>query len=247
MKTMKKLLGGVLVFVMLLSLLPAPVTNAAKEKNDTIPTKVRSYTDSETSFDFMLKDGVTVKSVTSSNKKLLYKITHYSITNDKTGENNYTITVLGLKNGTYTLTIKLSNKKSKKVTVYNYPSPLKMYKINGKKYGYLNNTNKKSAKVSVTLQKGYTLKKLQYNKTYKVKNDNGYSTDEKMITFKNGGTVKLNQLPYSYKSTYKYETMESENFSEGTSAYTYVCVTYKDKYTKGTETINIGIANKRCF
>ncbi|MBE5900918.1 MAG: hypothetical protein E7280_03325 [Lachnospiraceae bacterium] len=247
MKTIKKLLGGTLAVVMILSILPANIAKA-DGVSSTIPSKVRSYTGSESSFSFKINGKEKVKSVKSNSTSLIVKLTssNYSVSGDTVSNNDYTISMLGRKSGTYTVTVKFSNNATKKVTVYNYPSPIKSWKVGGKKNGYLSYTTKKTTTFRVTLAKGYTLKKLQYNKYVKQKNDNGYTSEQKYVTFKNGGKVKINTAPYQYKSTYSSESYSSDYMSDSLIAHTYAVITYKDKYTKKNETINVGIASVIC-
>ena len=142
------------------------------------------------------------------------------------------------------------NNSKKKATVYNYPSPVKFVKINGKNYGQLDRTNKKSCTVKVGLASGNTIKSLEYTYNEKVKTDDGYKTEEKTKKFKNGGTIKINQQQYVYKysssSSDENYSYKSENLSDSLYAYTHVIITYKDKYTKKTETYSTYIASVLC-
>ena len=161
-------------------------------------------------------------------------------------ENSYTLTTLCDKDGKYTVTLTLSDKSTAKITIYNYPSPVFTVKVNGKEQ-YLSRTSAKECKVSVDVEKGYTIKKLEYAVAKKVKNEYGYSTEESYKTFKSGGTIPINKLPWTYKNEYKseYDSYSTESIyeSEDLFAYTYVKITYKDKYTNEELTTSYGVAS----
>ena len=82
-------------------------------------------------------------------------------------------------------------------------------------------TSKKSGKLSVKMNKGYTLKKITvttYNKAGK----------EVVKTMKNNSTLKLGEYAYIFDNSYS----SGRNYSTSLAARTKITITYIDKYTK---------------
>ncbi len=252
MKRMKRLLFMVLTLVVVALCMPVTPVKAAKDNTKAFPTAIRSYPGSSSYTSFSLSGKKTIKSVKPSNSSMIVKVTdrNYYENNGTVDTNSYTIQTIADKAGKYILTVTLSDNSKKKITVYNYPSPIKFVKIDGKNYGYLERTKKKSCKIKVGLSSGYTIKSLQYTYNVKVKNESGYTTEERYKKFKNGGTIKINhqQSVYKYSSSSSDEnySYKSENSNDSLFAYTHVLITYKDKYTKKTETYSTYIASVLC-
>lgn len=110
---------------------------------------------------------------------------------------------------------------SGKVTVYvKNDLPVKSVKFAGKEVNYAL-TSKKSGKLSVKMNKGYTLKKITvttYNKAGK----------EVVKTMKNNSTLKLGEYAYIFDNSYS----SGRNYSTSLAARTKITITYIDKYTK---------------
>ena len=246
MKSFKKILAVLVAAACIFAVIPTG-TAQAKSK-DSIPSKIRSYTGDTTYTQINLSGKKKVKSVSTSDKNMYAKITYqtYNNENGEVSENSCELTTFCKKDGTYTVTLTFSDKSKSKITVYNYPSSIKSVKIDGKEQT-LNATTASKCKVNVELEKGNTLEKLEYSSNKRVDSDNGYTTEEKLKTFKNGESIPLNQTPYAYKSEYSYSyegyAYESTYNSEGLFASTYVVITYTDKYTKQKETESRYIAS----
>lgn len=97
-------------------------------------------------------------------------------------------------------------------------------------YDYFNIPAK--GKLTVTLNKGYKLKSMRVGK-YPKKGANEY----KYTKFKNGGTLTLSKVPYSY--SYKGESYSYK--STNMQAYTEIEVTYVNNKTKKTETTTFSL------
>ena len=244
MKNSKKILAAVLSLFMALALVPAIPAQAAASIE--VNSKVRTYPNEEGSIYVYIEgdSDTTLKSAKSSSKDLIAKVTDKSEYESATSNNrSYSISTFSKKSGKYTVSLSFSDGSKKKVTVYNYPHPVKSVKIDGK--NILENTNKSKAKVKVTMNKGAKLKKVEYSYSKKYSYEDGYYYEDYYKTFKNGGTIKINKQQgkshSSYEDSYDYTDEEtgkttttsykSTNDSDYLLAYTYVRVTYTDKYT----------------
>lgn len=253
MKFLKKMCSLVLVFAVLLTFLPASIKAASK---DEIPTKVRMYPYdwNEEAIQISLADpNQSIKDVKTDNKNISALLTGRTQrletgTNvEEVSENTFSIGIRAKKSGTYTVSFTIideDNKKvaDKKVKVYVYDSPIKSVKFDGKEQKN-SELSGKSAKVKIALTSGNTIKKLEYG-VLKIKSDeNSKNTETVYKTFKNGGKVTFGTQAYYYSNennneyddyTYKYNY-----FNTGMTKPTYIRITYKDKYTKQNEIIEI--------
>ena len=236
MKYIKRILAVLMAIACVIALIPATGAKAADNKG--VPKKIRSYPGSSEYTNFQIDGKKTIKSVSTSSKNIIAKITGHSESKDngEMTDNSYTLCTLADKEGKYTVTLKFSDKSKSEITVYDYPGPEVTVKINGKANGYLNRTSDKEAKVEVSIQKDYEIKKIEYSTAKTEKTESGSETKEVYKTFKSGDKIPINKKPwaysYSYKSSYDGYSYESSNWNEELFAYTYVRITYKDKYTK---------------
>lgn len=246
---MRKRIGSVLlIFAMLLTLLP--VTAKAVEK-DNIPTKVRTFYSMD-DFEIELADTTqSINNIRTNSKNAVAMLTgwDYKLSQGETAEENnnknaFTISVRTKKDGTYTVKFDIVDKKNKKIAtkavkVYAYDSPLKSITFNGKKQNTSILTGK-SAKVKVTLAAGNKIKKLEFGKYKKVKEENYEGSEMVRKTFKNGEKIIFGTVPYFYSSEYDSGygdyVYKTKYFSTSMDCPTNIYITYYDKYTKRNET-----------
>ncbi len=248
---MKKFSCMVLALLMLVTVFSVPTTASAAEK-ESVPQKVRIYSGSydnyAISFDYD-NSGDQIKNLKTSSKNLVARQTRQeSSSEDSYGsDNSATIGLYAKKEGKYTVSFDIYSKdgstkrSSQKVTVYaKNDSPIKSIKLDGKNIWEEQYTSafttKKSGKLSISMAKGYTLKKIQI-RTY---DKNG---KEVVKTVKNNKKITLGQYSYSY--TYSYESEYSSYWRSYWYKYlnapTYIEITYKDKWTKQNEVITYSI------
>ena len=236
MKSLKKFFCVVLFAAIAFVLSPQARINAATN----LPSKARAFTNMQSSISYDNPAGKRIKSVSSNSKNLIAKITNQAYVSNDNGKttttNTATISLYGLKDGKYTVTVNFTDNTKKKITVYSYPKPYSI-KVDGKDMSNIL-TNKSKIKVKVSMTKGNTLKDLKYSAEKKVKSDNEYTTNTVYTKFKNGQSIKVNKQPNHYSSTYKNDSYEITHYSDGLFAYTRVLVSWKDKYTKQTETFD---------
>ena len=237
--------AALLLFLCLL-LLPGISSHAAD-----IPKKIRAYpgTVSTVSFD-LPKYGMVIKNLKTSSKNLVVKVTGTEDAQNpytKTSSSSATLSVYAKKAGTYKVTFDLyyrSGKKSSRKTIRVYAasdSAVKSCTFNGKpiSYGF---TSAKSGKIKVTMNKGYKLKKVEIGKTRVKKSGKNTSSSIVYKTIKNGQKVTLSTTPYRYgNETTSITGAYSKYYNTNLAAYTYVRVTYADKYTKLTDTVTYSL------
>ncbi|MCR5686265.1 MAG: hypothetical protein K6G81_12780 [Lachnospiraceae bacterium] len=243
----KRILAALLAVVCVLSFVPAAAIKAAETG---VPKKARTYTGTVSYIDFSVKGKKTIKSVTTSDKKNFYaKASNYSYTeeNGTVKENNFSLETYCEKDGEYTITIKFSDKSTAKIKVYNYAAPKIDVLVNGKK-AFLKQTTDKECKVTASIEKGYTIKKLEYSYAKEKKSESGDITTETLYkAFKNGDKIPINKKPYTSKSEYSFGYDSYSSLSrygvEDLFAYTSVQITYEDKYTKENEIYSTSVAS----
>ena len=246
MKTLRKLSRmlmtcAILVGMMVLLAIPASAETKA------IPKKVRIYPGyAQDAIEFTLPDnGYEVKDITTSSKNLYARDTHryFRKSGSAIEENEATIGLYAKKTGKYTLKFAIydadGNKvSSHKVTVYaKSDQPVKKFTYNGKTDYH--NDPAASGKIKVTMNSGYTLKKIEVGKDqYKTEEDGTISSETVWKEVKNGKKITLSTNPYYYKWTsgtisdsYQYISMYKYMNAE-----TQIRVTYIDKYTKLEDT-----------
>lgn len=168
-----------------------------------------------------------VENLKTSSKNLKAKITSVSIFKYNQGMNSTSITLYTNKKGTYTVSFDICDESGKtvsshKVKVYaNTDRAIKSVTYAGKQaYGF---TDKAKGKLAVTMNKGYTLKKIVLE-TY------DKAGEQKMRTVKNNSTVELGKYPYFYENGEMYK--DHYNMRTLITATTGIRVYYIDKYTK---------------
>jgi hypothetical protein len=173
-----------------------------------------------------------IENLKTSSKNLTAKITSTQIDEDsENGNNSSTIGLYANKNGTYKVTFDIYDAYDEKVsshsvTVYaNKDYAIKKITFAGKDMSRLSDVTK--GKLSVSMNKGYTLKKIEVQ-TY---DKNG---KEVIKTVKNNSTIELSKYAYFYESGKMYEYSYYLNTS--LLAHTQISVTYTDKYTKQNRT-----------
>lgn len=170
-----------------------------------------------------------VKNIKTGSKNLIAKNTYYYTSNssDKYAAPYASIRLYAKKKGKYVVSYDICDKAGKKLssgktTVYvSDDQPIKSVKFD-KKYLSSAITFKKSGKLSISMNKGYKLKKITvttYNKSGK----------EVVKTVRNNSTIKLGEYAQIYDNSY---SDGSRYFSTSLAARTQIKITYTDKYTK---------------
>ncbi|MDO5424711.1 MAG: hypothetical protein Q4F41_13380 [Eubacteriales bacterium] len=252
MKFTKKLstFAAALVFCLGILLCASLETQAASS----IPTKTRIYAGGVNSYalEFSLpKVGDTIKNLKSNSKYLLLKQTRTSVSKSSySGDSNeVTIGMFAKKEGTYKVSFDIyrNGKKYTKKTITVYAkndSPIKTCKFSCSRNAY-GLTTAKTSTVKVTMNKGYTLKKIEVGTIKTTSKVPGTVSSEYVYkTIKNGGKFTLGTKPYtssgesgSLSSDYYYKYSSTDMI-----ATTVIRITYVDKYTKTQETVNYSLA-----
>ena len=240
MKTIKRTFSLLIVFILMLSLIPAAVSAANK---DTIPKTVRLFSSYYDEAILIELNDVTqyIENIRTNNKNLFASITKWDLAHD---QNAYTIGLISKKNGTYTVSFDIMNKNNKKVstkkiTVYAYDHPIKSITFDGKDLpdGILTGN---SAKVKVSLSAGNKIKKLQYSIYEKLEEENNGYSSQVYKTFKNGDKITFGTIPYYYHyNEHTDDTLITKRFYSSLYCPTFIYVTYTDKYTKQDETFHL--------
>lgn len=179
-------------------------------------------------------EGDYVKNIKTSSKNLAAKITSVSsgknYTFDNKGKTRTAISLIALKKGNYTVSFDVYNNDKKisshSVKVYaNTESGIKNVTIDGKK-SFSNYINKNSVKFSVTMNKGYKLKKI----VVEIYDKEGKSVKK---TVQNNSVIQLGKYPYFYEEGSKGGEYYSMNTSM--SAQTIISIYYTDKYSQEEE------------
>ncbi|WP_099469373.1 hypothetical protein [Konateibacter massiliensis] len=243
MKITKRIFAAFLALTLALGLFLVPANQVEATGKVAVPSKVRVMPNISDTVSFDLPAyGYSIKNLKSSSKNLKAKQTYQYNSFDaeeKENESSATITMYASKEGTYKVSFDIYNasgvkESSKKITVYAKSDlPMKSLKLGNKNYLSETDLNSrlltaKSGKVSISMAKGYKLKKLEYGVYNKAKDDVVYTTikNKKKITF---GT-EVSSSNYSYTSSYR--DYKYNYWRNPALAYTYIRVTYTDKYTK---------------
>lgn len=218
-----------------------------------IPKKIRIYPRYTGGWDrWNIPAGCTVKNIKTNSANLKAKLTYSESRKDSSeSTSSIGISFYAQKEGTYTLSFDVYNAKGKKVStekikVYvRSDSPVKSVSVTGldAKTGYV---AKKTGTLKVSMNPGYTLKKIEVGKNKVIKNGDNKHTEEVYTTVKNGSKITFNTTPYTYKYSYTsgspsdaYYSYHKQSSKEA-MATTYVRITYVDKYTKTEETTTYG-------
>lgn len=241
MQLMKKMLSCFLTATLLLGLL---LSNETEVKAATkVPDKVRIHTNMESmdlNFSYAAY-GDKVINIKTSSKNLKAKVTYINqetgILSSNTLEGG--ISLYASKKGKYTVSFDMVNasgtlRKHYKVTVYAFDDAAIKSVTVGKnvlddtQYScYLKGS---SGKVTVKLNSGYKLKKIEYGVWNNAKNEMVYKTIRNMSKIKYSTTlVEFNQ---EYSST----DLSYHTYMSSLAALTELRITYIDKYSRGTLT-----------
>lgn len=265
MKTLKRMISGFLALILALGMavvsMPATAQAAAETGIKTCPSKIRivpGYVD-DWAMELELKSAkFYVKSIKSSSKNLKAEITEENTdfyeNNGVTeyDENDCVIGMYAKKEGKYTLTLTIGNTDNesfsykKKVTVYaKSDSPFKKVTVNGKSEKWDTvYSSKKKIKFAVTAASGYKIQKIEIGSYKSTTESNGDVRSEivyKKQSSKKSVSFTLSTKPYTYVYNYNYtgsgkvQTQRS-TWREYMNAPTFVRITYKDKWTKQSDT-----------
>lgn len=229
MKKIKQLLICLSAFLLCAGfVLAGSVT--AEASSDNVPTKVHVFTGSEDSFWFSFdSEGSTITNLKSSSKNLVVKLTSLS-------SRDCDITYYAKKSGSYkiTFTIKPKTGKSIKKTVKVTADklyPIKKVTFGGKKvplYTYRNDkrlyTTASSGKLSVSMNKGYKLKKIRVGTYKKHKSGKNTYTDIVFKTVKNNSKISLGSVYQTEEFGGMYAQLESK--------YAVIEIQYSSPYSK---------------
>ena len=255
MKLIKKMSCMFLALLMVITVLAVPTPAAAAERGG-VPTKVRiypgSYDNNAIEFNYV-NSGDQIKNIKSSSNNLIAKQTYQreesEAHSDYSTSSNYAqIGLYAKKEGKYKVKFDIYSKdgtvkrSSHTVTVFaKSDAAVKSITLDGKDIWDANNssafTTKKSAKLSVKMSSGYTLKKITI-RTY----DKDGKSVEKVV--KNNKKITLGQYGYAY--SYNYQSEYSPEYYYGywykyLNAPTYIEITYKDKWTKEEDTVTYSV------
>lgn len=229
---MKKILCSMLAAVLAVGLAAVPTEYAQAASKVKVPKAlhmgVGKWDDDIISIQFnQLNDYIT--NLKTSSKNLKVKVTEIDRQNYGSRSNRADIGIYAIKKGTYTLSFDIYGGNDKKesshsIKIYvNNDGALKKITFDGENMTNMNVTEKASGKLSVVLNKGYTLKKIEVQ-TY------GQNGERKSETVKNNSNITLGKYAYVEKS--------GEDYSTVIMADTTVIVHYTDKYTKEEATIS---------
>ncbi len=255
MKSTRKMLQRFfLLATLLVTFLAVGMVSEASTAESTVPKKVRIYYGDVNYSAIQVKygePGSQIKNLKTSNKNLKAKQSFQNISIDSYDDMSYEddntaeISLYAKKKGTYKVTFDICDadgntlEKGVEVTVYaQNDSPFKKVTFNGKDTWLMQ--TKGSGKFKVVMNKGYKLKKIEYSTTtiQPIESEEGYKSVETWKTIKNGKKIKLNKTPGYYAYSYSYgEATDSyyrnrSYWRDPLTAYTYVKITYVDKYTK---------------
>mgnify|MGYP006934544629 CR=1 FL=1 len=245
MKLIKKMTCVFFALLMVITMIAVPTLAAGTAQAKTsVPTKVRvypqSYNNSAISFDYA-NAGDKIANLKTNSKNLVARQTyHRTEVGTSSDENAAEIGLYAKKAGKYTVSFDIYSedgsvkRSSHKITVFaKADAPVSTIKLDGKdlsEYAYTM-INKKSAKLSVKMASGYKLQKIVVRT---------YDKDGKYVekTVKNNKKITLGKYPYSYAYGYKsdYSNYRYNYWRKYLNAPTYIEITYKDKWTKQSET-----------
>lgn len=266
MKTKRSTKVLAMLFLTMTMVLLCSTFAFAKAKVD---TKIRSYPQGSGSCSITFDAyGDTIKNLKSKSSSMMVKTTNVnqyrSSYNSDYNSKSATIQVYTKKAGTFKFSFDIYGKDGKKktshtVTVYSKTdSPLKSLKFgsrdlinysikNGRSTNLNYYTKAVSGKLSVKMNKGYKLKKIEIGKTKVTKKSDSsikVSSETVYTKVKNGAKIKLSSTQYQYlhesgdpepKEGDRYSSYNYD-YSNEMFAYTYIRITYTDKYTKAEDT-----------
>lgn len=231
MKNMKKIVAVILSFAMALAILVPSATEVQAAAKATVTKAVHLYVgevkDDAIDINFAEK-GDNIGNLKTSSKNIsakIVKINRNNVPADCTAQ----IGLYANKEGVYTVSFDIMDSDDEKVSshsvkVYaNTDIAIKSSTFAGERMNY-KVTDKEKGKLSVKMNKGYTLKKIVVE-TY---DENG---EQKSKTVKNNSTIDLGRYAYFSESG---EADEEGYYRMDTSfmAVTRIWIYYTDKFTK---------------
>jgi hypothetical protein len=226
-----KFISKIMTLVMVLGLLVTPNSEVQAASTATVTKAVHLYVgtcdDNAISVEFT-KQWDHIENLKTSSKNLKAKIVGVNLYNDNVkAPYNAKIGLYASKAGTYSVTFDINDSDDEKVSshsvkVYvNEELAVKSVTFSGGEMYHI--TTKTKGKISVTMNKGYKLKKIVVE-TY----DQSGNTVSK--TVKNNSNITLGTYPYSYESGEMYG--DYYNLSTSIMVPTFITIYYTDKYTK---------------
>lgn len=231
MKKIKKLVSRMLIVVVvfgLLAIIPAKEAQAASKASVTkaVHLYVKTCDDSAIAVCFA-NQWDHIANLKTSSKNLKAKIVSVNGYSEQNAQYNAKIGLYASKEGIYTVTFDINDSDDEKVSshsvkVYvNKELPIKSVTFAGGRMYSL--TDKTTGKLVVSMNKGYTLKKIIIE-TY----DKAGQKISK--TVKNNSNIALGNYAYFYENGTMYDNYY--NLSTSMMAPTYIRIYYIDKYTK---------------
>ena len=243
-----KLLGALVLLVCMVFAMSVMVLADAK-----VPSRVRVFPRSydDNAIEMTLPEhGAEIKNIKVNKGGLVARVTRYddyrpseNSSSDEDLEAN--IGIYAKKTGKYKVSFDFYSAEDKKISSHTVTvfvksdSPVKSFTYGGKEREYLENIPA-SGRVKVVMNKGYTLKNLEMGSYKRKKTEDGYSSEIVYKTIRNGAKITLSKNPYYYEYSYGKLSDKKNSYSfhmnKNILAYTYIRITYKDKWTKLTDT-----------
>ena len=245
------------MFLFVMTVVSFQTVQAKVEQN--VPEKVRIYTNQYRMIDVTIASKkLRVKDVKSDSDSLKVKLLSSDFTTDQ-GEmknNDYRIGMMSEKDGTYHVTLQMSDGTKKQITVYSYPVPFTI-QLDGKAVKVwdawgadtivrldIKPTQKNKIKLNVTAQDGNKISKMEVSRNEEVEDEDEEAiiSEEVWKEIKNGNKLKVNDVSDNLRK----ELIDGEYIAtyDSLGMYTYLRIAYKDKYTKQEETVKFLIAYK---
>lgn len=180
----------------------------------------------------------SISNIKSKNKNLKAKL-YVTCTDSTSGGKWYLVHLYSKKSGIYKVSYKYTDangkqiKKTLKVNVTK-EEPFKYVKLKGKKLSSdtENIVKANKAKLSIKMNNGYKLKKIQI---IKCKYDSTGNTIEVTTKVKNNSKITISSTPRTIVT--RNNDSSIRRYADCIDAETYIVITYKDKYSKRNKTI----------
>ena len=244
---MKRLMKKMICMVIMLTLLinVSTITKASADVNVTdkaytsLPTKETITTGEITTIRIGVGSSAeSISNIKSKNKNLKAKL-YVTCTDSTSGGKWYLVHLYSKKSGIYKAAYTYTDangkqiKKTLKVKVTK-EEPFKYVKLKGKKLSSdtENIVKANKAKLSIKMNNGYKLKKIQI---VKYKYDSTGNTIEVTTKVKNNSKITISSTPYT--DVTRNNDSSIRRYVDSIDAETYIVITYKDKYSKKNKTI----------
>ncbi len=232
MKIMKKVVSLMLALVLTIGLMSIPATDVSAASKATVTSKIRIYPGdlwNQTIDVSYVNCGDKIKNLKTSSANLLARQSSQISSSSDPGTAN--ITLYAKKAGTYKVSFDIysrdgkTKRSSHAVTVYAKSDlPMKSFKFANSTKDLFTLTTKTKGKIAASLNKGYTLKKIQVITSDK----NGEKVTK---TVKNNSTITLGIYADYDNWGYDYDDNYYDSWSTDLVARTQIIITYLDKYT----------------